>query len=399
MGKLAAVLDRNGHHPRLLRYVLVAFGLLLLVGLLAGVKAAQISTLMRMGKQMEQAGPPPEAVGSTKARTEAWETTVSAVGTIASLRSVAVSNELPGTVTRIRFQSGSLAKKGDVLVELDTSVESAQVATAEARRKLAEHNVRRSRILAKSDALPRQQLDEAEAARATATADLAALKAQLERKQVRAPFDGRLGIRAVNVGQFLPPGTTVTTVDAVGATLVDFSLPQEQLPLVSVGQPVRVTIEGSKAPPLAGTISAIESAIDPATRNIKLRATLTQGEPPPGMFVNVEVVRPKQETLVVVPVTAIIHAPFGDSVFVIEPKTPGSPGMSKTPDGKPVSVARQQFVRLGPQHGDFVAITKGVRAGQTLVTAGGFKLRNNSPVVVDNRVAAKPQEDPKPENR
>jgi membrane fusion protein, multidrug efflux system len=382
------------------RYLLVAAGLLVVVGILAGVKGAQIGSLMAMGKQMQAGGPPPEAVGSAVAKAENWETTVSAVGSISSLRNVSVSNEVPGTVSKIRFESGQIAREGQVLVELDASVERAQLASADARRELAGRTAQRSKILAEGNVISRSQLDEVDAQLKTATTDTAALRAQVDRKVIRAPFRGRLGIRAVNVGQYLTPGTTVTTLDAMGGTFADFTLPQEELATVKVGMPVRVTMEGTKTP-LQGTISAVDPTIDPTTRNVKLRAAIPDlaENTRPGMFVNVQVITPEQKAVVSVPATAIVHASFGDSVFVIEDKKPGSPGMDKTPDGKPVKIARQQFVRVGVARGDFVAITKGVTAGQQVVSAGAFKLRNNSPVVVDNTVQTKPQLAPQPENR
>jgi len=370
------------------------------VGLLIAVKGAQIGKLMAMGKQMQASGPPPEAVGSAVAQAQTWETTVSAVGSISGLRNVSVSNEIPGTVSKIRFESGQIAREGQVLVELDAGVERAQLASAEARRDLAERTAQRSKKLAAGSAISPSQLDEAESQVKSATTDAAALRAQVERKVVRAPFRGRLGIRAINVGQYLTPGTLVTTLDSMGGTFVDFSLPQEQLATVKVGLPVRVTMEGSKEQ-LKGTISAIEPTIDPTTRNVKVRAAIPEpaNKPRPGMFVNVEVIQPTEQAVVAVPATAIVHASYGDSVFVIEDKKPGSPGTDKTPDGKPVKNARQQFVRTGAARGDFIAVTKGVTAGQQVVSAGAFKLRNNSPVLVDNSVQAKPQLAPNPENR
>ena len=387
-------------HGRLRTYLLVAVGLLVVVGLLVGIKAAQIGKLMAMGKQMQASGPPPEAVGSAVAQAQTWETTVSAVGSISGLRNVSVSNEIPGTVSKIRFESGQIAREGQVLVELDAGVERAQLASAEARRDLAERTAQRSKKLAAGSAISPSQLDEAESQVKSATTDAAALRAQVERKVVRAPFRGRLGIRAINVGQYLTPGTLVTTLDSMGGTFVDFSLPQEQLATVKVGLPVRVTMEGSKEQ-LKGTISAIEPTIDPTTRNVKVRAAIPEpaNKPRPGMFVNVEVIQPTEQAVVAVPATAIVHASYGDSVFVIEDKKPGSPGTDKTPDGKPVKNARQQFVRTGAARGDFIAVTKGVTAGQQVVSAGAFKLRNNSPVLVDNSVQAKPQLAPNPENR
>jgi membrane fusion protein (multidrug efflux system) len=385
---------------RLKRYLLVAAGLLVLIGLLAAIKGAQIGKLIGMGKQFQAMGPPPEAVGSAPAQAGTWETTVSAVGSISSLRNVAVSAEVPGTVSKIRFESGQIAREGQVLVELDAEVERAQMASAGARRDLATRNVERSRKLAAGNVISKAQLDEIEAQSKTSTTDTAALRAQLERKIIRAPFRGRLGIRAVNVGQYLTPGTMVTTIDAMGGTFVDFTLPQEELAIVAVGLPVRVTMEGAKEA-LMGTISAIDPTVDMTTRNVKIRAAIPElpGTPRPGTFVTVDVIKPTKTAVVAVPATAIVHASFGDSVFVVEDKKPGSPGMTKTPDGKTVQVARQQFVRTGAARGDFVAITKGVTAGQQVVSAGAFKLRNNAPIVVDNTVQAKPQLAPHPENR
>jgi membrane fusion protein, multidrug efflux system len=397
MGKLASAFHR---HRRPVRYLIVIGGLLLIVAVLVGIKASQIGSLMKMGKQMQKMGPPPEAVASAVARAESWETTLSAVGSISGLKSVAVSNEAPGIVTRIRFESGRVVKQGEVLVELDTDVERAQRASAQARRELAVRSARRQRAMAAEKVITPAELDESEAQLKTAESDLAAISAQLDRKVVRAPFKGRLGIRAVNVGQYLGPGTTITTLDAIGDNFVDFTLPQEEQASISVGLPIRVTMEGA-AEPIAGTITAIDPTVDPVTRHLRIRGKIAvdQVKTRPGMFVKVQVIEPKRAPVVAVPATAIIHASYGDSVFAIEPKKPGSPGMDQTPDGKPVKIARQQFVRVGGARGDFVAIHKGLKPGQELVSAGAFKLRNGSPVVVDNRIKVNPQLDPKPENR
>jgi len=380
--------------------LLVAAGLLVVILLLVAIKGAQIGKLIGMGKQFQAMGPPPESVGTATAQADTWETTVSAVGSISSLRNVAVSAEVPGTVSKIRFESGQIAKEGQVLVELDAEVERAQMASADARRDLASRNAERSRKLAAGNVISKAQLDDVEAQSKAATTDTAALKAQVERKIIRAPFRGRLGIRAVNVGQYLTPGTMVTTLDAMGGTFVDFTLPQEELAIVAVGLPVRVTMEGVKDS-MTGTISAIDPTVDATTRNVKIRAAIPElpGTPRPGSFVTVDVIKPTKAQVVAVPTTAIVHASYGDSVFVVEDKKPGSPGMDKTPAGKTVQVARQQFVRTGAARGDFIAITKGVTAGQHVVSAGAFKLRNNAPVVVDNTVQAKPQLAPHPENR
>src|SRR5262245_19866945 len=386
---------------RLRRVLLVVGGLLLVVLGLGGLKGAQIGSLIAFGKQMQAMGPPPESVGSTVSQSESWETTLSAVGSVSSLKSVSVSAEVPGIVSNIRFESGGVAKEGQVLVELDADVERAQLKSAQARADLAERNTKRSEMLAAGNVISRAQLDDAQAQRKTADQDLAGLRAQVDRKVIRAPFKGRLGIRAVNVGQYLTPGTTVTTIDAIGGTFVDFSLPQENLASVKVGLPVRVTFEGS-GDTAEGTISAVDPTLDPTTRNVKIRAAVPEEQKAklrPGMFVNVSVVQPKQQAVVAVPLTAIVHASYGDSVLVIEPKEPGSPGIDQPPDGKAVKIARQQFVQLGQTRGDFVAVTKGVSAGQEVVSSGAFKLRNNSPIVVDNSVRPDAGLEPRPENR
>jgi membrane fusion protein (multidrug efflux system) len=389
--------------PRLakvLRYIGVIVGLLLLVGGLALVKVLQISSLMAMGKEMMAQGPPPEAVGSAVAETQSWEKTLQAVGTVAGVQSVALSNDAPGRVTRVNFESGADVKKGQVLVELDTSVERAQLASAKSRRDLAKTTVKRSMALHQDGVIPRAQLDIDEAQLEMATTEHAALQAQIARKVVRAPFAGRLGIRAVNVGQYLNPGTTLTTLEAVGSVFVDFTLPQQRLESVKEGMTVRVTVEGTKLTIPDGTISAVDPTIGNVTRNIKLRATVpaTGAGIRPGMFVDVSVVMPEQRSVVTVPLTAVVHASYGDSVFVIEEKEPGAPGMTQTPDGRKVQVARQQFVRLGEEQGDFVEVQEGLAAGASVVSAGAFKLRNGSPIVVDNSVQPEPQLSPRPEN-
>ena len=380
-------------------YLLVVFGLLVVVGLLGGIKGAQIGKLIAMGKQFQASGPPPETVATSVAQAETWETTLAAVGSISGLRSVTVSNEVPGAISKIRFESGQVVREGQVLVELDAEVERAQLASAEARRDLAERTLKRSKVLAGGNAISASQLDEVEAQLKSATTDAEALRAQVERKIIRAPFRGRLGIRAVNVGQYLNPGTMITTLDSMDGTFVDFALPQEDLATVKVGLPVRVTMEGTQEQ-LMGTITAIDPTIDSTTRSAKIRAVIPEpaNKPRPGMFVNVQVIQKARQAVVAIPLTALLHASYGDSVFVVEDKPAGSPGMATTPDGKPVKLARQQFVRTGAARGDFVAIAKGVTAGQVVVSAGAFKLRNNSPVVIDNTAQATPQLALQPQN-
>jgi membrane fusion protein (multidrug efflux system) len=384
-----------------MRYVIVIVGLLLLVGTLVLVKFSQISSLIATGKEAEKAGPPPEAVGSAVAELQSWEETLAAVGSVAGVKGVALSNDSPGIVKRLHFESGDVVKQGQLLVELDTSVERAQLASAKARRDLAEVTVIRSRALVAERVLARAQLDNDEAQLKTARTDFTALQAQIERRLVRAPFSGRVGVREVNLGQYLSSGTTLTVLEAIGGVFVDFTLPQQRLEIVSAGMPVRVTMDDATVRAAEGVISAVDPRIDDMTRSIRLRASVPNENDKlrPGMFVNVSVVMPKRAKVVIVPMTAVLHASYGDSVFVIEDKKPGSPGMPKSPSGKPVKIARQQFVRLGASRGDFVAIAQGVTPGQRVVSAGAFKLRNGSPVVIDNTIKPAALLNPRPENR
>lgn len=383
-----------------LKIIVVIVGLLALVGTLGFIKFSQIASLMAMGKAYEKSGPPPESVGSGVSKKQTWQGQLTAVGTIAPVKGVALSNDSPGLVSKISFESGDLVKQGQILLELDTSVERAQLASANVHHDLAVVNVNRSRALIKDQVTTQAQVDTDEATAKSSATDAQTIQAQIARKIVRAPFSGRLGIRAVNVGQYLNPGTTLTVLQAVGAVYVDFSLPQQQLDTVSVGMPVKVSIEGSSDAALDGVIAAVDPTVDSTTRMIKLRATVPNSEEKlrPGMFANVGVVLPDLGQVVTVPLTAVVHASFGDSVFVVEDKKPDAPGSRTSPSGQVIKNARQQFVRLGQSRGDFVAILDGVSEGQELVTAGAFKLRNNSPIVVDNSVKTDPQLNPKPEN-
>ncbi len=383
------------------RYVLPILGLLALVAALVAIKFTQISTLMNMGKAMAKAGPPPETVGTASAQTQVWEGTLSAVGSIAAAKGVVVSNDAPGIVSRIFFESGAVVRQGQTLVELDTSVERAQLASSRARADLAALTANRSRALVKSNTIAQSQVDSDESQLKTTTTDANALAAQIDRKIVRAPFSGRLGIREINLGQYLNSGTRITVLEAIDTVYVDFTLPQQRLADLKIGMPVRVTIAGAEGAPRDGTIAALDPVVDSTTRTIKVRAAVPNKEETlrPGMFANVSVVLPEQASLVTVPATALVHASYGDSVFVVEDRKDGQGGPAGSQDGKPAKVARQQFVRVGESRGDFVSIVDGVTVGQDIVSAGAFKLRNGSNITVNNEVKVDPQLYPHPDNR
>lgn len=373
-----------------MRPVVPVVGVLAVVAGLALIKAKQISTLVHFGKAAEAAGPPPESVGSSIARADTWETTIPATGSVESFKGVALSLEVAGTVSAIRFESGATVKKGDILVELESKVERAQLASANARRQLAAETLARNEKLVATGTLAAAQLDTDQAVMKSATSDIAALEAQIARKTLRAPFDGKLGIRAINLGQYLAAGTLVTDIETPEAQYVDFTLPQARLAEVSVGTPVRFTVEGGKEP-IAGTVSAIDPTVNPVTRSLKLRASAPAAgnRLRPGMFVQVAVVLPEKRKVVAIPATALVRASYGNSVFVVEP----------APNGKAGKVARQKFVRSGEMRGDFIAIDTGLADGEEVVIAGAFKLRNGMPVAIDNSVAPASSLAPMPENR
>jgi membrane fusion protein (multidrug efflux system) len=384
-----------------MRYVVAIGALLLLIAGLVAVKGTQIGSLIKMGKEQEKAGPPPETIATAVSKEDAWESTLSAVGTIAPVKGVSLSNDAPGVVSAIHFDSGAVVKQGDVLVELDSNVERAQLASVEARRELARLNAGRSRALVASDSIPKAQLDNDEAVVKSSQSDLGALQAQIARKIVRAPFSGKLGIRAINIGQYLSPGTTISSLEAMDSVFVDFTLPQQNLADVAVGTKVRVTLEGDAGAGYDGVVSAVDPAVDSATRAIRVRASVpnTGDKLRPGMFANVSVVLPEQKRLVSVPAPAVVHASYGDSIFIVEEKKDPAGVSVKGADGKPARIARQQFVRTGMHRGDFVAIAEGVKPGQEVVVGGAFKLRNGAGVIVNNDVVPDMKLSPTPENR
>jgi len=385
---------------------IIAVGLsLLVIGVLAGTKFAQISSLIHFGQAAQAAGPPPEAVGTAVAKGGAWESVLEAVGSVATARGVTISNEIPGVVRAICFESGAKVRAGQVLVELDAGVERAQLASLQARRDLATNTATRTRRLEAGGASTRAQLDADEAQLKTVSADAQALEAQIQKKTLRAPFAGKLGIRSVNLGQYLNPGTAITVLESLDAVYIDFTVPQQEVARVPVGTPVRIVLPGTQPPQtLAGKIAAVDPNVDPVTRAVKLRATVRDDEKNgdklrPGMFVNVSVVLAERANVIYVPATAIVRAPYGNSVYIVEDPKSDQGGSMTGPDGKPAKIARQQFVRVGMSRGDFVAIDEGVTAGQEVVMLGAFKLRNGAPVMVNNQTTLSPSLTPNPQNR
>jgi membrane fusion protein, multidrug efflux system len=358
---------------------------LAVLGVLGGIKVLQIRTLIAAGKAYAV---PPETISSAVARSEQWTDALTAVGSISAVQGVMVTPEIAGTVTEIDFESGATVAKGDLLVRLDSSSEEAQLRADEAQADLARLNAVRSRQLRANNTISQADLDQAEATLKQAEADADAVRAVIAKKTIRAPFAGQLGIRQVNLGESLDVGKGIVSLQALSPSYADFSLPQQDLARLRTGLPARVTADTYPDREFPGVLTAINPDLDPATRNVRLQVALTNAEQllRPGMFVRVEVDFPEAQPVLAIPATAILSAPYGDSVYVVEPATNAADGL----------VARQQIVRVGRTHGDFVSVTSGLKVGDRVVSAGAFKLRNGSRVVENNELTPKPSNSPKP---
>ena len=361
-------------------------GLLVLFVLIVGIKALQIRKMSSAPMVM-----PPTTVSSVPVKEEDWAPILPAVGTISAVQGATVSAELAGTVAEIKFTNGGLAKQGDVLVRLDTSSEDAQLRTAEADLELARADLERARDLAARNVVSKAELDSAESKFKQKEGTVSNMRSMISKKEVRAPFDGQLGIRLVNVGQMVTAGQQVVSLQALEPLYVDFALPQQYLSKLSEGLDVHVQTDVMPGQEFVGKLTALNSSVDPVTRNVALQATLDNRDHSlrPGMFAKVEVVLPEKRKTLVVPGTAISYAPYGDSVFVIEKKRDDKTGQES-------QMLRQAFVRVGEGRGDFISISQGLEPGQTIVSAGVFKLRNGMPVVINNELAPNPQLNPKP---
>lgn len=368
------------------RIALAVLGILLVAGLLAGIKALQIGKMIDQGKQFV---PPPETVTTYQVQPQQWDARLSAVGSMTAVQGVTVAAELPGKVVAIAFQPGSSIRAGDLLVRQDTSVEEAQLPGAEATALLTKTNLDRARALLAGNAVAQAEYDAALADHSLAVAAVAQLKATIAKKTVRAPFSGRLGIRLVNLGQILKEGEAIVSLQTLEPIFVDFSLPQQALSRVKVGIPVTVTTDAYPGETFAGKLTAINAEVDSATRNIRLQATIAnpQERLRPGMFVRTLVDLATGSQVMAIPATAVLYAPYGDSVFIVEEQA-----------GDQGKVLRQQFVRLGEKRGDFVAAVSGLTGSETVVSTGVFKLRNGQAVVIDNKLAPTFSLEPKPEN-
>lgn len=364
--------------------MLVIMGVI--IGALAFWKVRQIQAAIAAGKAFVM---PPEAVTTVIAEEESWHPVLQSVGTVRAVNGVMVATDISGIVSEIAFESGTEVKKGDILIQLDTSQEQALLRAAQARLNLAKVNLARARNLAAKQTTSRQELDGAEAEYMQAQSQVDEVLAILQKKTVRAPFDGVTGIRKVDLGQYLNPGDAIVSLQSLDPVYVIFSLPQQELPRINTGMDVIVETDGADSKRIPGKITAIESLVDKETRNVEIQATLANpdGILQPGMFVRVEVNLPDEETIIAIPSSSISYAPYGNSIFIVEDMT--------NEQGETYKGVRQQFVQLGAHRGDRVAVLSGLKPGEEVVTSGGFKLRNGARVVVDNTV--QPSNEIKPE--
>ena len=366
-------LSPTSKHP-VKNFLFTLLALVAFVGLLSGLKIKQFSDLMAAAETML---PPPPSVSTVKSESQQWELTLNAVGTIEAVQGVTVAADIPGRVEAIMFESGQKVRKGDVLIRQDVSSEEAQLRAAEANVELAKATLKRTRELVKKQSASQSELDAALARHKEALASAQTIETTITKKTVVAPFDGHLGIRKVNIGQDLASGSEIATLQAVDKLYVNFSLPQQHLSKIAPGLTVRISTDVLDEP-VEGRLVAIDPKIDVATRSVRVQAQFENKARLvlPGMYATVAVVMPEREQVLTVPKTAIAHATFGDSIFVVEEH--------QTESGETQLKAVQHFVQLGRSLGDYVSVVEGLKEGSTVISAGVFKLHNGAVVTVKN---------------
>jgi membrane fusion protein (multidrug efflux system) len=372
------------------RILLTLLALIIVGGSLAGIKVLQIRHMIALGSKMV---PPPETISTAPVQLQSWESLLTAVASLEAVQGVTVAAEQPGKVVGISFTPGDFVEKGSLLVELDTSAEEAQLRAMESSLNLARTNLHRLAGLVAKGLISRAEYDNGEANFKQTEAQTENLQAVIEKKHIGAPFSGRLGVRQINLGQILKEGQEIVSLQTLDPIFVNFMLPQQELGRITTGMVVRVSGDGIHGKEIVGKITTIAPQVDAQTRNIKIQATISNKEEilRPGMFVNASVVLPEQAKVFTIPGTAVLYAPYSDSVFVVEEK-------KDEKSGKDIKVLRQQFVRLGEKRGDFVAVLSGLKEGETVASTGVFKLRNGQAVVIDNSQTPTFELQPKPEN-
>jgi membrane fusion protein, multidrug efflux system len=365
---------------------LIIVGFVAVLAVIVALKVGQIVTLVHTKPPLQF-----ETVSTTEAKAETWQQSLSSVGSLTAVQGVTVAAELDGKITEVDFEAGANVKAGDVLVRQDTTAEEAQLRSAEANVELARVNLKRTRELLEKATVSQAQFDADSATSKQGSAAADNIRATIAKKTIKAPFSGRLGIRLVNLGQNLKAGDSIVSLQALNPIFADFYIPQDQMGQLAVGQTVRLTGDGISGPPVEGKVTAISPDIDSSTRNVRVQATVdnASGNLHPGMYVDVSVLLPVVDKVLVIPATSVVYAPFGDTVYMVDSKTDKDTGDKEL-------VVRQQIVRLGARRGDFVVVTAGLKAGDTIVTSGVFRLRPGGVVKVNNSLAPDAQLAPKP---
>lgn len=371
------------------RMVLMLVVMLALVGGLGFVKFKQVEAAIEQGKNFKI---PATAVTTVVAKKEVWPTNFSVIGTAAAIQGVTVSADLPGTIDKIHFESGQWVKEGEVLVELDTRQERAQLASLEAQRDLAKVSYDRAQQLVGAGVIAKQEYDNATAQQKATEAQVGDIKAAIARKTIKAPFSGVLGIRQVSLGQYLAAGQAIVSLQTLSPIYVNFGVPQQDAGKVVTGHVLRVTNSDLPGMAFTGRITALDSVINEQTRNIQVQSIVTNKDNKlrPGMFVQVELPLGSPREVISLPASAINYAPYGDSVYVVTDM--------KDPKGNTYKGVRQQVVKVEGSRGDQVGVVSGLNPGDEVVSSGVFKLRNGAPVVVNNTVTPSNSTSPKPED-
>ena len=382
--------------------------MLLITGLVFGlIFGAKWFMGMMSSKYFDTMQQPPVTVSTAVARGEKWNDSLQAVGTLTAVNGTQVTTESPGVVSKIYFESGQPVRAGDVLVQLNSSTELATLKSLEATAHLAAVQGDRYRELATKQLVSRDEADQRVAAAATSRAQADAQRALIARKTIRAPFSGMLGIRKINLGQFLDPGDAIVSLQSIDPIYVDFSLPEQNLARVPDGTHVRATVDALPGEVFEGNVTATEAEVSTTTRNFGLRATLRNpgNKLRPGGFAQVSIDVGGNRNVVVVPQTAISFNPYGNAVYVVTkaPAAPAQPAQSGDANAEaakgPHLIVKQRFVKTGNTRGDLIAITDGLKPGEQVVTSGLLKLRNDAPIIIDNKVQPTADQQPTPANQ
>jgi membrane fusion protein (multidrug efflux system) len=346
-----------------------------------------------MQKYMASAPIPASTVSATKVEYQQWQPQLTAVGTLRAVRGVDVTSEVAGLVRSIEFKSGDEVKAGQVLAQLNADSDIAQLHSLEAAADLAATVYERDKQQLAAEVISKAQVDTDAGDLKSKRAQVAQQAALVEKKTIRAPFAGKLGISTVNPGQYLNPGDKLVTLQTIDPIFIDFSLPQQQLPQVAIGQKVTLTTDAYKGVSFDGKVNAINPKVDTNTRNVMIEATIPNAKRLllPGMFATVRLAAGDEQRYLTLPQTAITYNPYGNTVFVVKASD------KKDDKGNAALLAQQVFVTLGPTRGDQIAILKGVEPGTQVVTSGQTKLKNGSPIVINNSVVPTDSPNPTPQ--